>query len=102
MVENSFDDLKNALDMNRIRVHTARRMDARLFVQFLALVFMNEIRRIASAERDLRHLSVREVLEEMETISRITCSHRYGGIHTEMNRIQRHISEVFGLTIPQP
>ena len=27
MVENSFDDLKNALDINRIRVHTARRMD---------------------------------------------------------------------------
>ena len=101
MVENSFDDLKNALDMNRIMVHTARRMDARLFVQFLALVFMNEIRRVTSAERDLRHLSVREVLEEMETVSHITYSHRYGGIRTEMNRIQRRIAEAFGLSIPQ-
>ena len=101
MVENSFDDLKNALDMNRIRVHTARRMDARLFGQSLARVFMNEIRRVTSTERDLRHLSVREVLEEMETVSHITYSHRYGGIHTEMNRIQRRIAEVFGLSIPQ-
>ena len=45
MVENSFDDLKNGLDMNRLRVHTAQRMDARLFIQFLALVFINERRR---------------------------------------------------------
>ncbi len=34
-VENSFDDLKNHLDMRRLRIHTSDAMDSRLFLQFL-------------------------------------------------------------------
>ena len=34
VVENSFDDLKNQLDMKRLRVQNSQTMDGRLFVQF--------------------------------------------------------------------
>lgn len=100
MVENSFDDLKNGLDMNRLRVHTAQRMDARLFIQFLALIFMNEIRRTVMDDKALRHLTVREVMEEMETLCRVTYANRCGQLYTEMNKGQRLIAEKFGLSIP--
>jgi hypothetical protein len=101
MVENSFDDLKNALDMNRIRVHTARRMDARLFIQFLALIFMNEIRKTTMEDKVLRHLTVRETMDEMETLCRITYANRRGQLLTEMNKIQRRIVDVFGVKLPE-
>jgi transposase len=44
VVENCFDDLKNSLDMKRLRVHSSERMSARLFVQFLALIIYSKIR----------------------------------------------------------
>ena len=99
-VENSFDDLKNHLDMKRLRIHTSAAMDSRLFLQFLALILICQIRNITQADRDLRNLTVREVLEDMETLAKITYSGRYGQIYTETNPLQRKIMEVFDITLP--
>ena len=100
VVENSFDDLKNQLDMKRLRVHTSGRMDSRIFLQFLALLYINEIRTTMQADKILRNLTVRELMEDLEPLTRITYSQRYGRLHSEMNKNQRHIFEVFGLQQP--
>jgi len=99
-VENSFDDLKNQLDMKRLRVRTAAAMDSRIFLQFLALILICQIRNTTQTDDILRNLTVREVMEDMETLVRITYSGRYGQLYTETNPIQRKIMEVFGLTLP--
>ena len=99
-VENSFDDLKNHLDMKRLRIHTSAAMDSRLFLQFLALILICRIRNTTQNDKTLRNLTVREVMEDMETLVRITYSGRYGHIYTETSPIQRKIMEVFGLTLP--
>lgn len=99
-VENSFDDLKNHLDMKRLRVHTAAAMDSRIFLQFLALILICRIRNTTQSDKILRNLTVREVMEEMETLVRITYSGRYGQLYTETSPIQRKIMEIFGLTLP--
>ena len=44
-VEKCFDDLKNQLDMNRLRMHSVESMQGRLFVQFLALIYMSALRK---------------------------------------------------------
>lgn len=100
VVENCFDDLKNHLDMKRLRVHTAPAMDGRLFLQFLALVYVSAIRTTAQADAKLKHLTVREVMEQMETLARIRYSNRYGEVFTETTPIQRTIMEVFGIELP--
>lgn len=99
-VENSFDDLKNGLDMKRLRIHSAAAMDCRLFLQFLALILICRIRNTTREDRTLRNLTVREVMEEMETLARITYSNRYGQVYTEASPIQRNIMEAFNLTLP--
>jgi transposase len=43
-IEKDFDELKNDLDMKRIRVHTDDRMRARLLIQFIAEIMLREIR----------------------------------------------------------
>ncbi len=43
VVEKSFDDLKNELDMKRLRVHSSSRMKGRLFIQFIALILLTQI-----------------------------------------------------------
>lgn len=100
VVENCFDDLKNHLDMKRLRVHTAPAMDGRLFLQFLALVYVSAIRAVTQADETLKHTTVREIMEDMETLVRIKYSNRYGEVFTETTPRQRHIMEVFGIELP--
>jgi transposase len=97
VVENCFDDLKNGLDMKRLRVHTAQAMASRLFVQFLALILLSKIRSVIKSSPKLKSMTVREVLEAMETVVRIRYSGRYGELMTELGPLQRDIVEAFGI-----
>jgi len=99
VVENCFDDLKNGLDMRRLRTHSSTAMDSRLFIQFLALVLISRIRMIAKENADLRYKTVREIMEAMETVVRITYSGRYGSTLSETGPIQQEIIAAFGLPL---
>ncbi len=98
-VENSFDDLKNQLDMKRLRVHTSTAMDSRIFLQFLALILICRIRNISKKDKVLKNLTVREIIEHMETLVKVKFSGRYGQLYTETYPIQRRIMEVFEFTL---
>ena len=97
IVENCFDDLKNGLDMKRLRIHSSEAMDARLFIQFLALILLSRIRTVIKENKELRYKSPREIMEAMESIVRITYSGRYGSIISETGPFQQKIIEVFRL-----
>jgi hypothetical protein len=45
-------------------------------------------------------MTVREVMEEMETLTKIKYSNRYGQVFTETTKTQRHILEVFAVQLP--
>jgi transposase len=98
-VENSFDDLKNHLDMKRLRIHTSTAMDSRVFLQFLALILICRIRNISKKDKILKNLTVREIIEHMETLVKVKFSGRYGQLYNETYPIQRRIMEVFELTL---
>jgi transposase len=100
IVENCFDDLKNSLDMKRIRVHSSETMSARLFVQFLGLIIYSRIRNVVKSNKKLRHMAVREVIEAMEPIMKIRYSGKYGEVITEIGPLQREIIDAFKLDIP--
>ena len=99
VIENSFDDLKNQLDMKRLRVQNSQTMDGRLFVQFLALIYINAIREKINSKKELENYTVREVLEEMDTLTKITYSGRYGSIISEITKKQRIIMENFSIEL---
>ena len=99
VVETSFDDLKNLLDMKRLLIHSSAAMDARLFLQFLALIYISQIRNVLQDDIMLRSLTVREVMEAMETLVQISYSRGYGQLYTETNPFQRKIMDAFGVSI---
>lgn len=101
VVENCFDDLKNQLDMKRLRVHLSPSMDARLFLQFIALVYISVLRkRLKNAsQKDFEYLSARELLEYMETYVKVTYEGRYGAVYTELTKRQRLILEALGVSV---
>jgi len=91
VVEKSFDDLKNQLDMKRLRMHSSKATDGRLFVQFIALILMSALRKEMRKSKLIEHYTVRELLKEMETLTKITHSGKYGHILTEVTKPQRDI-----------
>jgi transposase len=100
VVEKSFDDLKNSLDMKRLRIHSSAAMDGRLFVQFVALILTSAIRRSMRDAKLLEKYTVRELLGEMETLTRIRYSGKYGSIFTEVTRPQRDIMKALDIVLP--
>jgi len=92
-VEKCFDDLKNQLDMKRLRIHSSPAMDGRLFVQFIALIYMSALRKKMRDTGLLEKYTVRELLLEMETLTQVRYSGKYGHILTEITKPQRHILE---------
>ena len=97
IVENCFDDLKNNLDMKRLRIHSSEAMDSRLFIQFLALILVSRLRMVAKSDKVLQYKSVREIMEAMESIVQITYSGRYGKTISETGPLQRAIIEAFNI-----
>ncbi len=95
VVEKSFDDLKNRLDMKRLRVQNSQTMDGRLFIQFLALIIISAIRNTVRLKTELANYTIRELIEEMDTLTKITYSGRYGSIISDMTKKQRIILEAF-------
>lgn len=100
MVEKSFDDLKNQLDMKRLRMHNSATVDGRLFVQFIALIYMSALRNEMRSSGLTKKYTVRELLQEMETLTKVKYSGKYGHILTEPTKQQREI--LTALKIPLP
>lgn len=90
-IEKCFYELKNQLDMKRLRMHSARTMDGRLFVQFISLICSAALRREMRKTKLGDRYTVRELLQEMETLSKIKYSGKYGHILTELTRSQKEI-----------
>jgi transposase len=100
VVEKSFDDLKNSLDMKRLRIHSSIAMDGRLFVQFIALIMTSSIRRSMRDKKLLEQYTVRELFEEMETLSKIRYSGKYGSVRSEATQHQLNVLKELGVELP--
>ncbi len=99
-IEKCFDDLKNQLDMKRLRVQSSSAMDGRLFVQFIALILISALRKKMRDTGLIEKHTPRELLQEMGTLTRIRYSGRYGQILTEVTRPQRQIMEKLNVQLP--
>lgn len=99
-VEKCFDDLKNSLDMRRLRMHKSAAVDGRLFVQFIALILISAIRKGMRASGLIEKYTVRELLWEMETLTKVKYSGKYGHILTEITKAQREILEALEIRLP--
>jgi len=100
VVEKCFDDLKNQLDMKRLRMHRSASVDGRLFVQFVALIYVSALRKEMRKSELIERYTVRELLQEMEALTKIKYSGKYGNILTEVTKPQRQILKSLGIDRP--
>lgn len=97
--ESGFDDLKNEMDLRRLRIHTESAMEGKMFLAFLSLVVRLEMSRVMLADEDLRSRSRREVFEEMSLL-RVTVIDGKNTLYTERTKLQKQIIKAFGIKTP--
>jgi transposase len=68
LVEKAFDNLKERLNMRRLVVSSEQSLDGKLFVQFIALIFLSYITKIMQANNLFKDHTLQEVLDEMDII----------------------------------
>ncbi|MDR2712910.1 MAG: IS1634 family transposase [Clostridiales bacterium] len=96
-IEKDFDDMKNYLDMNRIRVWTDYRMRSRLFIQFIAEIYMREIRVCIRNSESCKKLTRKQVFAHIKTIYKVKFKGKYRDIYPELSKHQRDILEILNV-----
>ena len=81
-------------------MHSSATVDGRLFVQFIALIYMSALRKEMRKSGLIERYTVRELLQEMETLTKLKYSGKYGHILTEVKKSQREILQGLNIMLP--
>jgi transposase len=99
VVEKGFDDLKNHVEMSRLRTHTDETTDGKMFCAFLALIAASEIQAkvMPVLKQSKQSISKRGVLAEMDKIKVVDAASGRRLINPA-TKTQREVLAALGLT----
>jgi transposase len=102
-IEVLFDDLKNELDCERLRVHSSRAMYGRLFIQFIALILLSAIRQVIMEKGEpfsKYATSYRAVLRRVSSFSKVEFEGKYKPLYSTPTKGASLIFEAFKIEVP--
>ena len=79
VIEKSFDNLKNELDMNRLHIHSEAAAEGKTFVAFLALVIRSQLLRQLSEVMERGQITLRKVFAELDKVKLIISANSVSG-----------------------
>lgn len=68
LVEKAFENLKERLNLRRTAVSSESSLDGKLFVQFIALIFMSHLKKTMADEGLFQRYTMQELLDELDVI----------------------------------
>jgi transposase len=71
VIETCFDDLKNGIDMKRLRVHSEAALEGKAFVAFIALIFRSFVHNKLRDHLAQHRLSLAQVFDELRMIKTV-------------------------------
>jgi transposase len=99
-VERAFDNLKNELDMKRLRVHSDDAMRGRLFVAFLSLILYSWMDKKMRENKLYTSYTQEELFRELKRLKVVELSKEHT-LLTELSRKQKEIFKAMGISFPQ-
>ncbi|MDR3106749.1 MAG: transposase, partial [Bifidobacteriaceae bacterium] len=98
-IEKGFDDLKNHIDMNRLRIHNDETTSGKMFCAFIALIAVSRIQAAAGPvlNKTKQSISKTGILAEMDKIKIVDAASGLRLINPA-TKLQRDILEAGGLT----
>jgi len=97
VVEKCFDNLKNALDMKRLRSHSNETAEGKIFIAFIALILRSILENKIGEYNRNNNLTIEKVIKELSKIRLVTFSNG-SSLLNPITKKQRLILENFGLT----
>ena len=99
VVEKAFGNLKERLNMRRTSVSSDVSLDGKLFVQFIALIYLSHIQKVMTEKSLFKNYTMQELLDELDVIERFERPGRRPHIG-EMTKKQMELYELFGFPAP--
>lgn len=99
VVEKSFDNLKNDLDLHRLRIHSDEAMEGRIFIGFISLIIASYIREKMRVHDIYRKYSFHELMAELKKLKMIVFKDGKKML-TEITSGQKFIFKAMELEIP--
>jgi transposase len=96
VIEKGFDNVKNHIDMKRLRTHNSETTDGKLFCSFISLIIVSELEIKLDHIMKKKGWSKKSIIREMEKIRLVVTSNR-ARLMNPLTKSQRKILEVFGL-----
>ena len=100
VIEKNFDNLKNGLDMKRLRSHTSQSTQGKIFVSFIALTIQAYMFKQLKAYLQKERIPLRKVLLELDKIK----TNQYPGNQPRLlnppSKTQKMIYEMLELSAP--
>lgn len=97
-VEKNFDDLKNDLDMKRLRIHTNATMEGRIFIQFVSLILTTYLKGVMDKYGWTRNHNLQEIFSEMKSLKQVTVDGKRKKLVTTPTAFQQSIMELYKVT----
>ncbi len=98
VVEKGFDDLKNDLDMKRLRIHSNASMEGRIFIQFIALILTAYLKNIMEEHEWTRNHNLQEIFSEMKSLKQVSIEGKRKKLITTPTKRQREIIELYQIS----
>jgi transposase len=99
LVEKTFNNLKNRLDFNRTLVSSVENLEGKLFVEFVALIYISYMHKVMKSKNLYRNYSIQSLLDELDVIERFDYQGQRAR-YSEITERQRQIYEAFGILAP--
>ena len=97
VVEKCFDNLKNAIDMKRLRTHSTESSDGKMFIAFVSLILRSILENVIGEFNRKNNLTIEKVMKELSKIRIVTLSNGTSLLNP-ITKKQRMIFENFGLS----
>ncbi len=99
LIEKAFSNLKNRLEMRRTAVSSSENLKGKLFVQFVALIYLSYIHQRMKEKNMYRNWSMITMLDELDIIERFDYDSRKWHCG-EITKKQKDLFECFGVGLP--
>ena len=92
-VEVNFDDVKNSMDLRRMRNHSERTIKGKIFVIFIALILLTKLRVMVQStpQKDRHYWTERDFLEKVASFSKVHFEGKYKDVYSVPTSSQRFV-----------
>ncbi|MGB9687076.1 MAG: IS1634 family transposase [Rectinema subterraneum] len=99
LIEKAFGNLKERLNMRRTSVSSEENLEGKLFVQFVALMYLSYINKVMNEQGLYKHYTLHELLDELDVIECFEQPGHTAGIG-EITQKQKNLYSAFGVAVP--